>query len=95
MTGRDNIIRFAGRRSNIIQMPLLGAAREGGDELPATLPAKIDCIECLRRESAPPPSTLERIGDALAGPLFLPVYLGFVAGCFTTVALAFVWSLAL
>jgi hypothetical protein len=36
----------------------------------------------------------ERVAEALGSERFFLFYLGFYAGCFATVALAFVWSVA-
>jgi hypothetical protein len=50
-----------------------------------------DLVDQLRDCPEPRRSTLDRIADALGSRMFLPVYLGFVAGCFFTVAMAWVW----
>ena len=39
-----------------------------------------------------PVSLLERIADAMESERALFAYLGFVGGCFVTVALAYVWA---
>ena len=65
-----------------------------GRDRPHPAPANLynRFAESLQAEE--PPSTLERIADALASPRFLLFYAGFYCGCIVTVGLAYVWSVA-
>lgn len=97
------------RRGNVIPLhrtPLAAARpREERDLLPASPPARIDCADWLNRGRPDPVehlrgrlarrTTLDKMIDALDSPVFLPVYLAFMAGMFFTLAMAWLWSAAL
>jgi hypothetical protein len=75
-----DLLRFPHRVVELPVKTLDDLAREHRDAHP-------DLIEQLRAHR---PSTLERIGDALASPRMFTFYLGFYAGCMVTVGSAII-----